>query len=260
MKLKQSFFKFITNKWVLNIISFLSLFNLIGYLMIGKIEIVLLFIVIAILVKYFSKNMVLILGIPLILVNLYSLGKNSQREGMETNDNTTTQTQQTQTTHKEVLKNALNTKKNNDGNVIVPPHNDNISNYNDNDTTNNDTTSSDTNNDTIDGEKAGFEVGRRKNGSSKIDYATTIEDAYDQLNSILGSDGVKSLTNDTQKLMQQQMELAKSMQSMAPLIKNIMPMAEKAQEMMRNMDSGSSGLGNVMEIAKKMSGGLMGSK
>ena len=100
MKLKQSFFKFITNKWVLNIISFLSLFNLIGYLMIGKIEIVLLFIVIAILVKYFSKNMVLILGIPLILVNLYSLGKNNQREGMETNDNTTTQPQpqpQTQT-------------------------------------------------------------------------------------------------------------------------------------------------------------------
>ena len=107
-------------------------------------------------------------------------------------------------------------------------------------------------------EKSGFEVGRRTNGSSKIDYATTIEDAYDQLNQILGSDGVKSLTTDTQKLMQQQMELAKSMEAMTPLIKGIMPMAEKAQEMMKSMDNGSGGLGSVMEIAKKMSGGLGG--
>ena len=58
--------------------------------------------------------------------------------------------------------------------------------------------------------------------------------------------------------MQQQMELAKSMEAMTPLIKGIMPMAEKAQEMMKGMDNGSGGLGNIMEIAKKMSSGLGG--
>jgi len=101
-----------------------------------------------------------------------------------------------------------------------------------------------------------FEVGRAKNRNSKIDYATTIEDAYDELNKILGSDGIKRLTNDTQGLMKQQADLAKSMEAMTPLIQSIMPMAEKAQKMMESMDTGSGSLGSVMEMAKKMSGGL----
>jgi hypothetical protein len=239
MKLNSTVSKILTNKLVLNIISFISLLNIIGYMMMGNFNNVIIFIIIAVLVRYFSKNMIIVLGIPLILVNLFSLKNNSYRiEGMETTgDNNSKQ--------KDILNKALNDKNKNDTSIIVP-------------------TDSDTD---IDGgvvssnvhdEKSGFEVGRRKNGSSKIDYATTIEDAYDQLNQILGSDGVKSLTTDTQKLMQQQMELAKSMEAMTPLIKGIMPMAEKAQEMMKSMDNGSGGLGSVMEIAKKMSGGLGG--
>jgi hypothetical protein len=105
-----------------------------------------------------------------------------------------------------------------------------------------------------------FEVGRSKN-KSKIDYATTIEDSYDDLNKILGSDGIKRLTDDTHNLMQQQKDLAESMQAMTPLIKNIMPMAKQAQDMMKSMDGGNNGLGNIMEMAKKMSSGLqMGKK
>jgi hypothetical protein len=239
MKLNSTVSKILTNKLVLNIVSFISLLNIIGYMMMGKINSVIIFIIFAVIVRYFSKNMIIVLGIPLILVNLFSLQNNSYRiEGMETTD--ADKSKQT-----EILNKVLNDKKNNDTPIIVP---------------------NDSNTD-IDGgvvssnvhdEKSGFEVGRRKNGSSKIDYATTIEDAYDQLNQILGSDGVKNLTNDTQKLMQQQMELAKSMEAMTPLIKGIMPMAEKAQEMMKSMDNGSGGLGSVMEIAKKMSGSLVG--
>ena len=239
MKLNSTVSKILTNKLVLNIISFLSLLNIIGYMMIGNFNNVIIFIIIAVLVRYFSKNMIIVLGIPLVLVNLFSLKNNSYRiEGMETTDDNNSK-------QKDILNNALNDKKNNDTQIIVP-------------------TDSDTDieggvvSSNVHDEKSGFEVGRRKNGSSKIDYATTIEDAYDQLNQILGSDGVKSLTTDTQKLMQQQMELAKSMEAMTPLIKGIMPMAEKAQEMMKSMDNGSGGLGSVMEIAKKMSGGLGG--
>ena len=55
--------------------------------------------------------------------------------------------------------------------------------------------------------------------------------------------------------MKQQMELAKSMEAMTPLIEGIMPMAEKAQKMMESMDNNGSGLGGIMELAKKLSGG-----
>ena len=100
--------------------------------------------------------------------------------------------------------------------------------------------------------KEDFEVGRRKNGASKIDYASTIEDAYDDLNKILGSDGIKRLTDDTQGLMKQQLQLAESMKSMAPLIQGMAPMMKQAQEMLSGMGEGSQGLGGIMDIAKKL--------
>jgi len=101
-----------------------------------------------------------------------------------------------------------------------------------------------------------FEVGRPKNGGSKIDYAATIENAYDELNKILGSDGIKNLTDDTQRLMQQQMELAKSMEGLAPIVEKMMPMAEKMQGMMKSMDGGSGGMSGLMDMAQKMAKGL----
>ena len=174
--------------------------------------------------------MIIVLGIPLIFVNLFNIKNISYTEVMENNK---------QSSQKEILNKALDDKKKQETPIVVPTDGGVVSSN-------------------VADEKSGFEVGRRKNGGSKIDYATTIEDAYDQLNQILGSDGVKSLTTDTQKLMNQQMELAKSMEAMTPLIKGIMPMAEKAQEMMKSMDTGSGGLGSVMEIAKKMSSGLGG--
>lgn len=236
MKVNSAVSKILTNKWVLNIVSFIALLNVIGYMVMGNFNNVVFFIVLAVLVRYFSKNMIIVLGIPLILVNLVNLNNTSYSEGME--NNTTNNQEQSQ---KAVLNKALDDKNKKDSPIIVPTDGGVVSSN-------------------VHDEKSGFEVGRPKNGGSKIDYATTIEDAYDQLNQILGSDGIKSLTGDTQKLMQQQMELAKSMEAMTPLIKGIMPMAEKAQEMMKSMDNGSGGLGSVMEIAKKMSNGLGGAK
>jgi hypothetical protein len=103
-----------------------------------------------------------------------------------------------------------------------------------------------------------FEVGRPKNGGSKIDYASTIENAYDELNKVLGSDGIKSLTNDTQRLMKQQMDLAESMKGLAPLVEKMMPMAQQMQGMMENMDTNGGGMSSIMEMAKKMSSSLGG--
>jgi hypothetical protein len=109
-----------------------------------------------------------------------------------------------------------------------------------------------------DKQQSGFEVGRKKSGSAKIDYAATIEDAYDDLNKILGSDGMKSLTDDTQRLMKQQMELAESMKAMTPIVEKMLPMAEQAQKMMEGMDSQGNGMAGLLDMAKKMSNGLGG--
>ena len=231
MKLNSSVSKFLTNKWVLNIVSFLALFNIIGYMVMGNLNSVLFFIVLAVLVRYFSKNMIIVLGIPLILVNLFRVS-NINIEGMETESSSSTDSK-TLSTDSKILK-KVSEKKNDP--VILPG------------TTDDGVVSSNVKTDEQ------FEVGRPKNKGSKIDYASTIEDAYDDLNKILGSEGIKNLTSDTQKLMKQQMDLAKSMEAMTPLIEGIMPMAEKAQQMMKSMETNSGGLGSIMEMANKMSG------
>ena len=247
MKLNSNVSNFLTNKWVLKIVAFLALLNVIGYTVTGNFNNVIYFIVIAVLVRYFSKNMTIVLGVPLIFVNLISL-KGNMREGLENNadpsgNNTNSQKNNQQTKINNLVKNNSNKPdpKTGQGLVMQPLENQEDNAGND-----------DTNNaaQTTGGEQQGFEPGRRKNRGYDIDYATTVEDAYDQLNNILGSDGIKRLTDDSQKLMTQQMQLAEAMKGMGPLIKQMSPMLESLKGM---MGEGKEGLGGIMDLAKQFS-------
>jgi len=230
MKISPKVSKLLTNKWVLNIVTILALLNVIGYMIMGNFNNVLFFIVIAVIVRYFSKNMIIVLGVPLIIANIFSLKGNNNNndsyyaiEGMENND---------KKSHDDTIK-KINDDKQKSQSPTLPGTEVSASN----------TKTSDEH----------FEVGRRtKNGGgSKIDYASTIENAYDDLNKILGSDGIKNLTQDTQRLMQQQLSLAQSMEGLAPLVEKMMPMASKMQDMMSTM-GGEGGMSGLMDMAKKM--------
>jgi hypothetical protein len=63
----------------------------------------------------------------------------------------------------------------------------------------------------------------------RLDYAKTIEQSYQNLDQLLGSDSIQQLTSDTQKLMSQQQNLFNTMQQMAPMI-------EGAKNMLGNFD------------------------
>jgi hypothetical protein len=211
MKLNSTVSEILTNKWVLNIISVLALFNVIGYMVMGNLNNVIFFIVLAVLVRNFSKNMIIVLGTPLILVNLFAM-RNGIFEGMENKSDTTT----TDTTTTPPITSATITSDTTTGTKDKKDESGVVS-------------AASVKNDS-------FEVGRSKNGGSKIDYASTIEDAYDDLNKILGSDGIKRLTDDTQGLMKQQMELAKSMEALTPLFKGMKPMIEQMKGIMNTMN------------------------
>lgn len=251
MKLKSIISKILTNKTTLYIVLTVSLLNLLGYIMIGNIEATAYFILFGFLASLFSKNYIIILLIPLILVNsiVLFMGKNRIFEGM-TNSNdmqntTTTNTKVEPTT----TQNPTNGKKNNDkmktsqGLPITPLENV-------------DNTQTDENTDNTTSES--FEVGHQKNGGYNIDYASTIEDAYDQLNGILGSDGIKRLTTDTQSLIQQQLQLTKAMEGMQPLIKNMKPLLENMGPLLDQAKGimGTSDSKSLADMAKKMSASL----
>lgn len=56
--------------------------------------------------------------------------------------------------------------------------------------------------------------------ANRIDYASTLEQAYDNIENIIGEDGVRGLTDQTKSLMNQQKELMNNMKEMGPLLKS----------------------------------------
>jgi len=255
MKMKYNFIskfeKFLSNKTLLNIVVGISFLNIIGFVMFNKTIAIVYFILIGLVTSMFSKNMVIVLLTPLLLVNLFVIGSNKyySREGLENKDDTTTTTTtNTAPAPKNVKKTSTSTttsstSSTNQGLPITPLEHvqDNVQN-------------TATNESNVD---ESFEVGRGKKNSKgyNIDYASTVEDAYDELNKILGSDGIKRLTNDTQNLMKQQLQLAESMKGMQPLIAGMAPIMQQAQGLLQGMgDNGN--LGNLADIAKKFTAGL----
>jgi predicted ATP-dependent protease len=122
-----------------------------------------------------------------------------------------------------------------------------------------DTNNTDLNTSTETGpEGFGESIGGKKNSTKsehfgpRLDYAATIEQSYQNLDNILGSDSIKQLTNDTQKLMKQQQNLFNTMNQMVPVL-------EGAQNMLKGFDMDSltkslgsmSSLGNAPTIVTK---------
>ena len=92
MKVSSTVSKILTNKLVLNIVSIIALLNVIGYMMMGNLNNVVMFFILAGLVRYFSKNMIIVLLVTTIATNFIVLMKNrnsSMIEGLETKEDPT---------------------------------------------------------------------------------------------------------------------------------------------------------------------------
>ena len=64
------------------------------------------------------------------------------------------------------------------------------------------------------------DVGKRrvKKEEERVDYATTVEQAYDNLENIVGKGGISKLTEDTSRLMDKQNKMFENLKNMGPLI------------------------------------------
>jgi hypothetical protein len=66
----------------------------------------------------------------------------------------------------------------------------------------------------------------------KIDYASTLESAYDNLDKMLGSDAIRNMTEDTGRLAEKQQILMGNIDKMTPIM-------EKAGNILNNFDMGA---------------------
>jgi hypothetical protein len=248
MKLPKNFIKMLENKYVLYFVLFLAVTNLIGYLVLGNINAVIFFILVGFLVGNFSKNMIIILTVPLILTSILMVGKRVT-EGM-TGENADAVkakvdaakadpegTKATMSAKVDDKKAAMKTAVANKlGAAGIGPAQPVVTGSEAPEETTTTAPESTTT------EVSGFQSnGTNKSRNNRIDYAATVEDAYGDLNKILGGDGIKNLTQDTQKLMTQQLQLADAMKNMGPLL-------EQAKGMLKGLDFKE--LGGLANLAK----------
>jgi hypothetical protein len=83
---------------------------------------------------------------------------------------------------------------------------------------------------------------KTSNNGNRIDYASTLEQAYDNIENIIGEEGVRGLTDQTKSLMNQQKQLMDNMKDMGPLLKS-------AEGFMKQI-TGGGGIGGITEMLK----------
>jgi hypothetical protein len=240
--------KLLTNKYFLYFIVFLSASNVLGYLVTNKIHAVIFFALVAFLSYSFSKNMTVVLLIAMVSTNLLMSNK-SIREGLENN---TKKDDEKMADVDPDIKKGMNAIKNsktvkdakvylensaesdvNNTNIILPPSDPNNTDMNQ----------------PIDESNVPEPLTNASNKSSnkkssgRIDYASTLEEAYDNLDKMLGSKGIQQLTTDTKDLMKKQQELFQTMQNMTPMLEN-------AKSMLDGFDM--KDLGGLSNLAKSL--------
>ena len=184
--------KLLQNKYVLYLVLFIAVTNILGYLAIEDFRSLMVFIAVAALASHFSKNMIIVLGSALIGTNiLYASSR--MREGMENSPETTNSK----------IKNAVAKKQQKKKEQMAV---------------------SEGKPDKVELEEVEEDVEVK---TPRVDYAATMEIAYDNLNKMLGEGGMQNLTKDTKGLMDQQKELMKQLKDFAPLMEQAGNMLDK---------------------------------
>ena len=257
--------KLLTNKYFLYFMIFLAATNVLGYLVTNKLNAVIFFVLVSLLTHQFSKNMAVVLLVALIATNFLMANK-MMREGFEAdassdspslekaadrdpqiakvlpivkqskNNDEVKQLQESDGSKTTVRNNANQTVSTalSENGTIDDPNNLNLNKINE-----------DPNAPEGVGEQMSNKKGknRSENFGPRLDYAATIEQSYQNLDSLLGSDSIKQLTGDTQKLMQQQQNLFNTMNQMVPVLEGARSMLTKI-----DMDGLTKSLGGIQGL------------
>lgn len=256
MSISTDISKLITNKYFLYVVVFISAANVLAYLVTNKVNAIIFFALISLLTYQFSKNMAIILLISIVATN-FLMANNIIKEGLE-NAVMPTATSTTASTTMNTLEDIMPDVKaavdslNQTGDVDktkedIKNNLTNISSTIEKPTDPNNLQLNQGTNESTELEGFGSKMSNNKSNGSRIDYSTTMEQAYDNLDKILGGDNISKLTEDTQRLMSQQQKLFDTMQNMAPML-------DSAKSMLAGFDMKS--LGNLASLASSIPGAV----
>ena len=252
---KKNLSKILENKYVLYFVFILAIINLFGYMVTGNINSIVFFVLVAFLTRYFSKNMIIILTIPLVLTSVLMVGK-KVKESFENASNKDSNVEDAKKKVEKfqeminIIEREIRELKEEKGKLVKERKYDEAEKVNREIKVKNemidDLVKKQNRNERIIEESKKNKKEKMSsmyNKPNRIDYASTVEDAYEDLNKILGGNGIKQLTDDTQKLMKQQLQLADAMKSMSPLM-------EQAKGLLQGFDL--KNLGSLTNVGKNL--------
>ena len=215
----------LNNKYVLYAVVFIALTNVVGYISVGDYDSLIFFCVIGLLSSYFSKNMIINLLVSILATNIAFTNDRvyeyKVREGLK---NKKKKERLTAKKKKEGLESAGKKKKEKYTQKNVPPSVPSPATESEEDEA----------------------VGKR------IDYASTMEKAYDNLSKMLGPNGLNGLSAETKKLAAQQKGLLENLNNMAPVI-------QTARKTLDSLGGNMPNLANLQGIMEKF-GTIVGGK
>lgn len=201
MNLGRDMKKLLKNKMVLYIVLFITVTNVLGYLMVNNIDAVILTFLVGLLTSYFSKNMIVVMISAVIFTNLLVGSKKVSRtpllEGMKDNNSSEESEDDDKNDHDKEDEEDEEEDDGKDALTNLKPSS--LSNSDDND---------------------------------DIDFPGTLEAAYDNLDKLLSSDAINKMSADTQKLADKQHKLMGNIDKLEPLIMN-------AEKMMKGLNGGN---------------------
>lgn len=264
--MKLSIHSILTNKYVLYIISFLSLVQLFIYIYQNQIDSIIVFMLISYVVYKFTNNMTLIFLIPIVILRVTSLfkiegfeeeeeSKDGDKEEPMTDNHKANSTNSKNTDDKDTTSNdnmlsdletpsipeptppkptvdafSKNGKSGGGGShkKIENYDNSNLNASMSSYTTNNQEPSPKNKTNSKSRNKESSELYESSNDPNKINYASTLHSNLKYYNDVLGSEGMSKMTSHTKELLEQQAQLGKSIEQFAPLMDQLLPFVNKA--------------------------------
>jgi len=204
--------KIINNKITLFIVSALAFFSLYIHITSSHFTAVLLFFLTAGLVYTFTKNMTVVLGMSFIVTTFASIFKDifGFKEGLKNEKEKVKEglnEEDTETEEPEEGETEETTKKDSDTKKKKKPSED-----------------------TKKGDKFGnqklnpalYNTPSKQNMEKQLGKASEMEQAYDNLEKVMGTENVNSISSDTKDLIKQQNELIKQLKTMTPALNDAM--------------------------------------
>ena len=229
---------FLKNKTVLYVVAFIAVMNLFGFLLTRNMDAVMFYIILGLLTSYFSKNMIIVLLVAMLGTNLLVAHKKlfSFREGLSNKTD--------KEDDEDDLENEEEEEDNGDNVNESKDKNTSKDNKNEKGKHKKCKNGKIVNGKCVKSKTSGFQnmnpkkyVSGKKGDSVKsasaeedeieagekpeLDFASTLEAAYDNFDNILDSDAIKSMSEDSQRLLSKQKKLMSNMKNIQPMMKQM---------------------------------------